>query len=998
MTKGQSRAADLAGETWAMPPQGDPIDSGADQRGLPARVGLAGRRRLGPRKLAYLIGPVAFLVILLLMRVGYTARESAWTWLGVFAAIVALNLIADHYYEVRPGTVTLNLRVMIQVAAVTAVIYLTGWGPVLWGAYAFIALENVARGGSRVWRTTALWSLVGMAVGQFSLTRGWLPSELTHAQSTTMTVLGAFMLLFVIRMAGAIMEQKERLMEQKAEAEATLRMSEDRFRSLIQNSSDVTMILDEVGDFRYVSPAIRDLLQYDPEELVGHRATDYVHPVDLEMVQRTLGPDFQAGPGTATLEFRMVRRDGTTRDVEAVVCNQTDRPSVAGYVSNIRDITERKKFEALLAHRALHDPLTGLANRQLILDRADQMLVRARRTGAPVAALFIDLDNFKDSNDSLGHGAGDQLLQMVAGRLMGILRASDTVGRLGGDEFVILADGVSLAGGPETIAERVHQVLRPPFHIPGIEGMSISISASIGIAAGDRPTGEELLRDADIALYRAKGAGRDQSVLFERAMQSAARERLALKSDLETALERSEFFLLYHPIFDLDRVQVQGVEALLRWEHPTKGTIMPDVFIPVLEESGLIVEVGRWVLNEACRQAGAWHKRGHRTSVSVNVSMRHLESDRLVDDVREALRIGDFDPSMLILEVTESVLMKDAEATVARLNRLKQLGVMVAIDDFGTGYSSLAYLRQFPVDVLKIDRSFVAEMSRSPDAAALIHALVELGRTLGLVTLAEGIEEQNQLDGLRVEQCDQGQGFIFSRPAAASEIEKLLDVSNATPGAGRRSRAGLNRSARAPERGVQPRLGGRGPCPDDRVELVELLLRDEQPPRGRGRAEFDQERPQVDLGREGVDRRRARHDGNADRPDQSVVGVAIEERLQETGIGRLVGRRRHHHHIALRHRIEKFLNGRGVGNEELGGVVGQVDDEWVRRAALQPLGDGDGHRERARTGLGVPHHHRDLHRVLPVLVTTEHRDRDLAGPTIEVDRTLPIVTRPDPAR
>ena len=214
------------------------------------------------------------------------------------------------------------------------------------------------------------------------------------------------------------------------------------------------------------------------------------------MVQRTLGPDFQAGPGTATLEFRMVRRDGTTRDVEAVVCNQTDRPSVAGYVSNIRDITERKKFEALLAHRALHDPLTGLANRQLILDRADQMLVRARRTGAPVAALFIDLDNFKDSNDSLGHGAGDQLLQMVAGRLIGILRASDTVGRLGGDEFVILADGVSWRADPRRSPSVCTRCSRPPFQIPGIEGMSISISASIGIAAGDRPTGEELLRDA----------------------------------------------------------------------------------------------------------------------------------------------------------------------------------------------------------------------------------------------------------------------------------------------------------------------------------------------------------------------------------------------------------------------------------------------------------------------------------------------------------------------
>ena len=309
----------------------------------------------------------------------------------------------------------------------------------------------------------------------------------------------------------------------------------------------------------------------------------------------------------------MLRRDGTTRDVEAVVSNQTDRPSVAGYVSNIRDVTERKKFEALLAFRALHDPLTGLANRQLILDRAQQMLVRARRSGVPVAALFIDLDNFKDSNDSLGHGAGDKLLQMVAGRLLGILRSGDTVGRLGGDEFVILAEGVSFARGPEMIAERVHEVLKPAFHLPGIDDMSITVSASIGIAVGDRPSAEDLLRDADIALYRAKGGGRDQSVLFEHSMQSAAKERLTLKSDLETALEDDEFSLLYHPIFDLDGIEIQGVEALLRWEHPTRGTITPDVFIPVLEERGLIVDVGRWVLNESCREAAAWHRRGAPT-------------------------------------------------------------------------------------------------------------------------------------------------------------------------------------------------------------------------------------------------------------------------------------------------------------------------------------------------------------------------------------------------
>ena len=754
----------------ALPARDGVIESGpVDPVASHLHVPPGARRWLDPTKLAYLIGPAAFLVILLLRQLGYTERQSVWVWLGIFIAIFAANRVVDRIYVARPSRLTLNLRVVSQVAAVTAVIYLTGWGPVFWGAYAFIALENVARGGSRVWRTTAAWSLAGMAVGQFGLVQGWFPSELTRSQTMALTVMGAFVLLFVIRMVGAIMEQKE-------EAQATLLLSEDRFRSLIQNSSDVTMILSEVGDFRYVSPAIKELLQYEPEDLVGLRATDFVHPEDLQLVRRLLGNEFQASPVTTTLEFRMLRRDGTTRDVEAVVSNQTDRPSVAGYVSNIRDTPERKKFEALLAHRALHDPLTGLANRQLILDRAEQMLERARRTGEPLAVLFIDLDNFKDSNDSLGHGAGDQLLRMVAGRLRGILRASDTVGRLGGDEFVILAEGISLAGGPEMIAQRVHEVLKLPFYIPGVEGLTISISASIGIASGDRETAEDLLRDADIALYRAKGAGRDQSVLFEREMQSAAKARLSLKSDLESALGRNEFFLLYHPIFDLDQVEIQGVEALLRWRHPINGTITPDVFIPVLEERGLIVDVGRWVLTEACRQAAGWHRQGHRTTISVNVSMRQLESDRLVDDVRDALEASGLDPGSLILEITESTLMRDADATVDRLNRLKKLGVMVAIDDFGTGYSSLAYLRKFPVDVLKIDRSFVADMHRSPDAAALIHTLVELGRTLGLVTLAEGIEQQDQLDGLRGERCDHGQGFIFSRPVAASEILALLEA------------------------------------------------------------------------------------------------------------------------------------------------------------------------------------------------------------------------------
>ena len=534
------------------------------------------------------------------------------------------------------------------------------------------------------------------------------------------------------------------------------------------------MVIAPGGICSYVSPAIADLLGFEPDEFIGRRASDLVHPDERQRFRDRIATRLQAGSDSISVQFRMERKDGAWRDVEAVVSNQLDRRSVAGYVANIRDITERKEFEALLAHRALHDPLTGLANRQLILDRAEQMLARGRRFLEPVALYFIDLDNFKDTNDSFGHEAGDKLLQSVANRLVGMLRASDTVGRLGGDEFVILAGGLSLSAGPELVAERIREVLHEPFVIEGFEGLPVTATASIGIAEGLRPSAQDLLRDADIALYRAKAAGRDRYVVFEHAMQSAAIDRLELKSDLDSALSGDQFFLLYQPIFELDNMHIRGVEALLRWRHPTKGVIAPDNFIPVLEDSGMIIDVGRWVLDEACRQAAGWQAKGYPTTMAVNVSMRQLESDLLVEHVHQALSESRLSPASLIIEVTESNLMRDANATVSRLNKLKDLGVMVAIDDFGTGYSSLAYLRQFPVDVLKIDRSFISEMDGSPDSAALIHTLVELGRTLGLVTLAEGIEDTHQLEGLRSEQCERGQGFIFSRPIEPGEIEELL--------------------------------------------------------------------------------------------------------------------------------------------------------------------------------------------------------------------------------
>ncbi len=428
-----------------------------------------------------------------------------------------------------------------------------------------------------------------------------------------------------------------------------------------------------------------------------------------------------------------------------------------------------------LHHQAFHDSLTGLPNRALILDRAGQMLARARREQSPIAAFFLDLDDFKDINDTLGHKAGDQLLSGVGARLGDILREGDTVGRLGGDEFVVLAEGASLRTGAEVVAERILDALRAPFEIADSD-VPLAVTASIGIAQGDRTTPDELLRDADIALYQAKAAGKHCAVLFSHSMQESVDDHRHLEVDLHRALENGQFFLLYQPTVDLASGAVTGVEALIRWRHPERGVVSPGEFIPALESSGLIVPVGQWVLEEACRQGAAWQRQGQVVTVSVNVSAVQLERDRIVDDVHGALEASGLDPSRLVLELTETALMHDVQATLARLTLLKAIGVGIAIDDFGTGYSSLAYLRQFPIDVLKIDQSFVSGIADSSESAAIVHTLVQLGRVLELRIIAEGIENEEQLVQLRAERVDIGQGFLFSRPLEPDAVDRLLRV------------------------------------------------------------------------------------------------------------------------------------------------------------------------------------------------------------------------------
>jgi len=442
--------------------------------------------------------------------------------------------------------------------------------------------------------------------------------------------------------------------------------------------------------------------------------------------------------------------------------------------------SERHRADQELAFMATHDALTGLPNRTLILDRTEQMLVRSRRSQSPVAALFVDLDNFKSINDTLGHDAGDELLQAVAARLDGVVRAIDALGRLGGDEFVVIAEELSLAVGPELVAERLLEALKQPFTLgEGDEATTVTVTASIGIAVGDRLSAGDLLRDADIAMYRAKWDGKNRYVVFESVMQDAVQGRMELEMDLRVALENDEFFLVYQPTFDLRDMSPTGVEALIRWNSPTRGVVQPDDFIPLLEETGLITEVGKWVLEQACCQGAAWREAGYPIGMAVNVSARQLDTDELVNEVRNALSRSGLDPSALTLELTETTLMRNAEETARRLAAIKQLGVRVAIDDFGTGYSSLAHLQRFPVDALKIDGSFISGLSEHQEGETLLHALVQLGKALSIETLAEGIEHQQELSLLQDEHCDSGQGFLYARPLDADATEAFLrDAAN----------------------------------------------------------------------------------------------------------------------------------------------------------------------------------------------------------------------------
>lgn len=526
---------------------------------------------------------------------------------------------------------------------------------------------------------------------------------------------------------------------------------------------------------RYVSPSYEQVLGHRPESVAGREVLDLIHPDDAGRAEQFFERVAAAPGASPSLELRLRHADGAWRHVELIASNLLSDPNVRGIVTNSRDITERKRSEEKLAHQAFHDALTGLPNRHLLLNRLDHALTGRTARRDSVAILFFDLDKFKVLNDSLGHDAGDDLLIDVGKRLEASLRPEDTVARLGGDEFVVLLEEVEGMGQVIYVAERVIKIFEAPFLLKERE---VYTSASIGISIGgpgeDSPT--DLLRNADIAMYRAKSNGSASYEIFDAAMGAQALRLLEKTTDVRRAVEREEFVVYYQPKVDLASGALHGFEALVRWAHPERGIVSPGEFIPLAEESDLIVTIGRFVLEESCRQAKAWRERygAGSPAVGVNLSARQFRDPKLAEQVGAALEETGLDPDVLLLEVTESAMMDDAEASGARLRELKELGVRIAIDDFGTGYSSLAYLQRFPLDMLKIDRSFVTELGRDPKGAAIVQTVCSLGRSLEMQVLAEGVETTDQLARLRDLGCELGQGYYWSKPLPSEGAEELI--------------------------------------------------------------------------------------------------------------------------------------------------------------------------------------------------------------------------------
>ena len=690
-----------------------------------------------------------------------TLRRSTW-WIAIGLIVTCL---ADASWSV------LSLTYPPQLAQVTDVLRIGGSLLIALGTCVGCAdatgIPDAQRGTARRTRFSIM-PYLALALGYGLL----LTKALQGTAHITDLVVGCIVLTILV-MTRQLTSVRENL---RLDIARMANETEARFRSLVQHSSDVFAILDPLGIIRYVSPAAERVFGQSGERMVNHTLAELIHEADRGLYEAHFSASLMGGTQLSHIGCRMIRVNGEYMRTETVATNLLADANVKGIVLTIRDVTERVTLEEHLRHQALHDPLTGLGNRALFQDRVAHGLARAERTNDEVAVIFLDLDNFKEINDSLGHAAGDAVLVQTANRLRTCLRDSDTAARFGGDEFAILLEQVRGEGEVMDVAARITAALGRPLQV---EGKDVDLCASIGIArAQPQQSADEVLRNADVAMYHAKARGKSCAVLYEGGMHAAVLDRIEMQADLRKAIERHELALVYQPIVELSTQQIIGAEALVRWHHPYRGLVSPADFIPLAEEAGSIVEIGAWVLQTAALEAHRWPvPPGQKpVSITVNLSARQMVDGNFVDVLRETLETTQLDPQRLVLELTESMLVGRSSDTMALLHRIRALGVRLAIDDFGTGYSSLGYLSQYPLDVLKIDRSFVTGMDKGPNGRALASAVVALGRSLKLKVVAEGIERAEQERDLLNLGCDYGQGYLYSKPISSYHLADLLEV------------------------------------------------------------------------------------------------------------------------------------------------------------------------------------------------------------------------------
>ena len=698
---------------------------------------------------------------MLLQDPGVTLRRSTW-WI---ATGLMVGCIANTAWS------ALNMRYAPTIAQVTDVLRIGSYLMIGLGTCVGWADAGGAIPAGRGLQLKARFSIVpyiAVVLGYGLL----FAMALRESYRIADLVVGA-MVMTVLVMARQLTAVRENM---RLHIERTAKETEARFRSLVQHSSDVFAILDPLGIIRYVSPAAERVFGTIGDRMVNRTLAELVHEADRAAYEAHFSASLMGSMSTSHIGCRMRRTDGEWMRTETVATNLLADANVNGIVLTIRDVTERVTLEEHLRHQALHDPLTGLGNRALFQDRVAHGLARAERTNDEVAVVFLDLDNFKEINDSLGHAAGDAVLVQTANRLRTCLRDSDTAARFGGDEFAILLEQTRGEGEVMDVAHRISAALARPLQV---EGKDVDLNASIGIArAQPQQSADEVLRNADVAMYHAKARGKACAVLYESGMHAAVLDRIEMQADLRKAIERGELTLVYQPIVELGTQQIIGAEALVRWNHPYRGMVSPMDFIPLAEETGLIVEIGEWVLKTAASDAASWPVTPGQqpATITVNLSARQMVDGNFIEIVRQTLESTSLDADRLVLELTESMLVGHSKDTLALLHRIRGLGVRIAIDDFGTGYSSLGYLSQYPLDVLKIDRSFVQGMDKGPNGRALASAVVALGRSLKLKVVAEGIERAEQEWDLRNLGCDYGQGYLYSRPITSYQLADLLEV------------------------------------------------------------------------------------------------------------------------------------------------------------------------------------------------------------------------------